>query len=78
MRLETERMVIRDFLPDDAADLQEIFGDAETMKNFWTPSRRIPSFFIRPVDFTPSMASAKILWAFRWAKPYSMTARQDS
>ena len=35
---------------------------------FWTPSRRIPSFFIRPVDFTPSMASAKILWAFRWAK----------
>ena len=33
MRLETERMVIRDFLPDDAADLQEIFGDAETMKN---------------------------------------------
>ena len=33
MRLETERMVIRDFLPDDAADLQEIFGDAQTMKN---------------------------------------------
>ena len=32
MRLETERMVIRDFLPDDAADLQEIFGDAETIK----------------------------------------------
>lgn len=33
MRLETERMVIRDFQLDGAADLQEIFGDAQTMKN---------------------------------------------
>lgn len=33
MFLDTERMVIRDFTIDDAADLQEIFGDAETMIN---------------------------------------------
>lgn len=33
MRIETERLVIRDFSPEDAEDLQEIFGDCETMKN---------------------------------------------
>ena len=33
MRIETNRMVVRDFTPEDAADLHEIFGDAETMKN---------------------------------------------
>ena len=33
MRLASERMVIRDFQLDGAADLQEIFGDAQTMKN---------------------------------------------
>ena len=33
MLIETERMIIRDFTPDDAADLHEIFGDAETMRN---------------------------------------------
>lgn len=33
MYLETERMVVRDFTMDDAADLQEIFGDQWTMKN---------------------------------------------
>lgn len=32
MHIETERMVIRDFDPDDVYDLQEILGDAETMK----------------------------------------------
>ena len=26
-------MIIRDFIPEDAADLHEIFGDDETMKN---------------------------------------------
>lgn len=30
--IETERMLIRDFQTDDAAALQEILGDAETMK----------------------------------------------
>lgn len=33
MYIETERMTIRDFTADDADDLQEILGDAETMKN---------------------------------------------
>ena len=33
MHLETSRMIIRDFTPEDAADLHEIFGDGETMKN---------------------------------------------
>lgn len=33
MHIETVRMIIRDFTPGDAADLQEIFGDEETMKN---------------------------------------------
>ena len=31
-RIETPRMMIRNFIPEDAADLQEIFGDAETME----------------------------------------------
>lgn len=26
-------MIIRDFVPEDAADLHEIFGDNETMEN---------------------------------------------
>ena len=33
MNIETPRMFIRDFAPEDAADLHEIFGDEETMKN---------------------------------------------
>ena len=33
MNIETPRMIIRDFIPEDAADLHEIFGDDETMKN---------------------------------------------
>ena len=33
MLIETERMIIRDFSPDDVNDLHEIFGDAETMQN---------------------------------------------
>lgn len=32
-RIETERLVIRNFTPDDANDLYEILGDAETMKH---------------------------------------------
>ena len=32
MHLETPRMMIRNFIPEDAADLHEIFGDAETME----------------------------------------------
>ena len=32
MLLETERMIVRDFTPDDVDDLYEILGDAETMK----------------------------------------------
>ena len=34
MYIETERMVIRDFLLEDAADLHEILGDDETMENW--------------------------------------------
>lgn len=30
--LETPRIIIRNFIPEDDADLHEIFGDAETMK----------------------------------------------
>ena len=37
MLIETERMFIRDFAPEDVNDLQEIFGDAETMKNCEPP-----------------------------------------
>ena len=32
MYIETPRMIVRDFIPEDAADLQEILGDDETMK----------------------------------------------
>ena len=31
MDLETKRLIIRDFKPEDASDLQEILGDAQTM-----------------------------------------------
>lgn len=37
MFIETDRMVVRDFTLEDAADLHEIFGDAETMKNCEPP-----------------------------------------
>lgn len=33
MRIETSRMVVRDFVPDDIHDLYEILSDCETMKN---------------------------------------------
>ena len=33
MYIETQRMIIRDFTPEDAADLHDIFGDDETMEN---------------------------------------------
>lgn len=33
MYLETPRMIIRNFVSEDAADLYEILGDAETMEN---------------------------------------------
>ena len=32
MHIETLRMTIRDFTPQDAADLHAIFGDDETME----------------------------------------------
>ena len=32
MYIETPRMIVRDFIPEDATDLHEIFGDDETMK----------------------------------------------
>lgn len=31
--IQTARLIIRDFLPEDAADLHEILGDAQTMEN---------------------------------------------
>ena len=33
MQIETSRMYVRDFTPNDINDLHEIFGDSETMKN---------------------------------------------
>ena len=33
MKIETARLLIREFSMDDAEDLQEILGDEETMKN---------------------------------------------
>ena len=33
MYIETQRMIVRDFIPEDAADLYEILGDTETMEN---------------------------------------------
>lgn len=33
MYIETPRMIIRDFTPEDATDLHEILGDSETMEN---------------------------------------------
>ena len=33
MQIETARMVVRDFTPNDIDDLQEILGDSETMQN---------------------------------------------
>ena len=32
MHLDTPRLTIRNFIPEDAADLQEILGDAQTME----------------------------------------------
>ena len=32
MHLDTPRLIIRSFVPEDAADLQEILGDAKTME----------------------------------------------
>ena len=32
MHVETQRLVLRDFVPEDAADLYEIFSDAESME----------------------------------------------
>ena len=32
MHIETPRMLIRNFIPEDANDLYEILGDAETME----------------------------------------------
>ena len=39
MRIETDRLIIREFTMADANDLQEILGDEETMK---IASPRIP------------------------------------
>lgn len=33
MRIETSRLMIRDFIPEDAVGLQDILGDDETMEN---------------------------------------------
>lgn len=33
MYIETKRIIIRDFAPEDAGDLYEILGDEETMEN---------------------------------------------
>ena len=33
MYIETPRMIIRSFTPEDAADLHDILGDDETMEN---------------------------------------------
>lgn len=33
MRIDADRIIIRDFVPEDAADLQDILGDAETMRD---------------------------------------------
>lgn len=33
MYIETTRMIIREFTPEDAADLHDIFGDEKTMEN---------------------------------------------
>jgi len=32
MHLKTPRMILRDFIPEDASDLQEILGDAKVME----------------------------------------------
>lgn len=37
MLIETKRMIVRDFDMNDAADLQDILGDDETMKNCEPP-----------------------------------------
>lgn len=37
MHIETQRMIIRNFEKGDAADLQEILGDAETMEHCEPP-----------------------------------------
>jgi len=34
MYIETERLLIRDFMLEDAADLHEILGDDETMEHW--------------------------------------------
>lgn len=37
MHIETQRILIRDFKPEDAADLYEILGDSETMAHCEPP-----------------------------------------
>ena len=52
MYIETPRMIIRNFTPEDAADLHDIFGDEETMKNcepaydFEKTKKFLASFYI--------------------------------
>jgi len=52
MYIETPRMIVRDFILEDAADLQEILGDDETMKycepayNFEKTEKFLTSFCI--------------------------------
>lgn len=37
MYLETSRLIVRDFIPEDACDLHDILGDDETMENCEPP-----------------------------------------
>lgn len=37
MYLQTPRMIVRDFVPEDASDLYAIFGDAHTMRHAEPP-----------------------------------------
>lgn len=62
MFLETERMIIRDFTLNDLDDLQEIFGDAEVMKNCEPPySRDKTEKFLREFCIGRNGAVAAVL-----------------
>jgi len=54
MFIETKRLVIRGFLPEDAAELHEILGDPETMR-YAEP----PYYFEKTKDFLASFCIAQ-------------------
>ena len=64
MNLQTDRLILRDFVIDDLDDLYEIFGDAEVMKNTEPPyDRKRTESFLKNfcIEREPKGAFAAVL-----------------